>query len=268
MRTRFASLMSALLLCHTAAADDPALLHVTPALNAQISTPLANALSSALGRPVRLLDQPPPTAAGVRVLAEHDVRSEGQATAGLVALAPMVLVARSSLAVLEGAELVDILKSRSSDALRLAHDGPGSASEQCASLLAAQLGAGVIVVARAPLAAFEQNQADLACLSAAEAVPLARSGKVTAHVVAAEERLPALWDVATGPELGLALFTTTTWYGLYVATAAEASKAHAGLQAFLASEANLQAMAELGLSPFPMTHRSIDAHRAFADTTR
>jgi tripartite-type tricarboxylate transporter receptor subunit TctC len=198
-----------------------------------------------------------------------DAGATAEVPAGLFGTAPMVVISRVSLAVLDGAELIANAKAPTAG-LKLAHGAPGTPGAACAALLAEQLPGLVRVAVDDPdlVKALTDERADLACVDAAVAVPLARSGRVTAQIVASEDRLAALWDVSTGPELGLPLFTATAWFGVYVTPTLDVAKVHAGLQAFLANEAHLQQLADAGVTPFPLTHRTLDAHRALETSAR
>jgi hypothetical protein len=266
-------MLSALTLAQSGQAAETVGFQVPAALTSGVMPSLSRALAAALGADIL-------SAADVKAPAMISLR-QGKATdaggaapvgtglAGLFGTAPMVLVSRASLPILDAAELVAEAKKPGAS-LRLAVGAAGTPSAACAALVVEQLpGLKLVSGDVDTLKALTEERADLACVDALATVPLARAGRITAQIVASEDRLPALWDVSTGPELGLALFTATAWFGLYTTPMVDTAKVHAGLQAYLADDANVKQMSDAGVTPFPLTHRTLDAHRAIdADATR
>ena len=189
--------------------------------------------------------------------------------AGLIASAPMVLLGRASLAAHDAAELIAWMKATGS-AVRIGHGGGWSASHACALQIQELVGSKATLVAATPgttpLALLKTDNIDLLC----EAVPLAMSdittGAVTAYILASEERVGGLWDLQTADQAGLPLFSASVWLGLYAATADDAKRPslNAALQKVLSDDDLVQALTDAGWTLFPLTHRSVSAHAAYA----
>lgn len=181
--------------------------------------------------------------------------------AGLVVSAPMVLVGTRTLPAQDPAELVAWIKDKG-QAARVVEAGAWSASLECALQLEEVLETKVTLVEAAnaaeALGKLKSGAADLLCEAAPAVVAAVRAGDVVAHVLASDERLPALWDVPTADQAGLPLFTATAWLGLY-APAADLPAVSAMLQS-APEDRVVQALADLGWTLFAPTHRTSEQH--------
>jgi Tripartite tricarboxylate transporter family receptor len=188
---------------------------------------------------------------------------------GLVAAAPMVLLGRAALPALDAGDFIQWLR-REGSKVRIGYSGEfGSASLQCALQLEQLTGIKMTKVVGADKPALKMllaETADVVCDDAPSAIPEVLAGTVRAFAVASDERLPSLWDVPSADEAGLPMFAATAAFGLYapaVTSNEEVMRLNAALQKALANEALIAKFSDLGLSPFPMTHRSPDAQKAF-----
>jgi tripartite-type tricarboxylate transporter receptor subunit TctC len=189
--------------------------------------------------------------------------------AGLLANAPMVLLARPTLLLSEARDLTVWIKSVATT-IRFGHSGGWSASHECALQVRRLTGVQATLVpsanAERALASLKAGDIDLLCESAPAALPHIMAGDVTAVALASDERLPSLWDVPTADEVGLPLFSATAWLGLYTPAGTpgpSTDAVHRALQKVLADDAVLVMLSESGWTPFALPFRSRQAHAAF-----
>jgi hypothetical protein len=154
---------------------------------------------------------------------------------GLVAWSPTLLVANSTLAVRDVADLIGQLKAEP-ERYAYASAGKGTAPHFAAELF--KLNAGVQLLhlphpGAAP-AITDTVAGDAAVMfpSLLTAEPFIRSGKLRALAVAGPERVPNLPDVPTLEEAGVKGVDVTQWYGLF-APAGTPAAIVAGLSAAL-----------------------------------
>jgi tripartite-type tricarboxylate transporter receptor subunit TctC len=271
LRTVLASWLGICAFAGHAVSQSGTSLQVEPgALPKAVAEALARDLSAALGTPLAL-DQSggasaPPQA--YRVMGRRPTVDPQSAPAGLVASAPMVLIGRLSFPAMDGSALLDAASKMQT--ITVMSDGPGTASERCAEQLTQVLKVKVTLLPR-PTGimageALKAEKADLACVEAPVAIPLLQAGIVSGFAIAGDERVAAIWDVPAAAEIGMPLFTATAWYGLYVPKAVSAEMlrtVNTVLQKRLAADE--AALAEIGLTPFPPSHRAPDAHQALLD---
>jgi tripartite-type tricarboxylate transporter receptor subunit TctC len=248
-------------------------LQVEPgALPKAVAEALARDLSAALGTAL-VLDQSGGATASpqaYRVVGRRPTvdPQSAPAPAGLVASAPMVLIGRLSFPAMDGSALLEAASKMQT--ITVMSDGPGTASGRCAEQLTQVLKVKVTLLPR-PTGimageALKAEKADLACVEAPVAIPLLQAGIVSGFAIAGDERVAAIWDVPAAAEIGMPLFTATAWYGLYVPKAVSAEMlrtVNTVLQKRLAADE--AALAEIGLTPFPPSHRAPDAHQALLD---
>ncbi len=177
---------------------------------------------------------------------------------GLVVSAPMLLLGAKSLQAQDAGELVTWTKARGR-AVRMVHTGAWSASLECALQLQEILETRFTLVAAADLAdalgKLRMGAVDVMCEAVPSVIADVRSGDVIAYVLASDERLPALWDVATADQAGLPLFSATAWLGLYAATP-EPDAIRKAL-----TDDVVQKLADIGWTPFAPSHQTVEAHQ-------
>jgi tripartite-type tricarboxylate transporter receptor subunit TctC len=232
-------------------------------------TTLARALAEVRGNVVAREDVPhtgPPFGEVARILVGPNRSPGPERPAGLVEVAPVVVLGRPGLPVPEPSDLGRWLQ-RAGGAVRIAAWTPTEAAGATALADAANF---TPTFVRIPLGlqALEENRADLVCASAADALPLVQSGRCIAYAVAADERLVAMWDTPTAAEAGLPAFAVSTWSGLYLDATEDATGWNAALQAMLARPAILDHLAAAGHAPPPDPHRSPEAHAQLLTSTR
>ena len=94
-------------------------------------------------------------------------------------------------------------------------------------------------------------------------LPLVREGKLTALVVNGENRFPALPDVPTTREAGLANAEYPIWFGMFVPAKtprAIIEKLHQETQKALQAPKVKEKLAAMGLDPMVMTPQDLDAY--------
>jgi tripartite-type tricarboxylate transporter receptor subunit TctC len=91
-----------------------------------------------------------------------------------------------------------------------------------------------------------------------------KGGEVKAYAITSAERSPALPDLPTTSEGGMADFTISIWHGLYVPVGTPdevVQKLTAALQAALADPTVAERFAELGTTPVSKDLATPEAHR-------
>ncbi|HEY1090035.1 MAG TPA: tripartite tricarboxylate transporter substrate-binding protein [Burkholderiaceae bacterium] len=147
---------------------------------------------------------------------------EDFAIVGLVAEVPMTLIGRPGLPAANFAELRRWLKARAQKSrINLAHAGPGAASHLCGLLLQSMLKVEMHEVSYKGTAPAINDliagHVDLLCDQTSNTAGPIAAGRVKAYAVTTRERLklPALANLPTLAESGLAGFDVSIWHGLY-----------------------------------------------------
>jgi tripartite-type tricarboxylate transporter receptor subunit TctC len=106
------------------------------------------------------------------------------------------------------------------------------------------------------------GRVDFTCSSIAPAIPLIRSGKVTALAVTTPKRSPALPEVPTSLEAGYADSDYTFWLGVFVPAKTPreiVDRLHQEVQKVLQAPGMDQRLAQNGIDPMPITPQAFDA---------
>ena len=106
------------------------------------------------------------------------------------------------------------------------------------------------------------GRVDFTCSSIAPAIPLIRSGKVTALAVTTPKRSPALPDVPTSIEAGYANSDYTFWLGVFVPAKTPreiVDRLHQEVQKLLQAPGMDKRLAQNGIDPMPITPQAFDA---------
>jgi tripartite-type tricarboxylate transporter receptor subunit TctC len=177
----------------------------------------------------------------------------------LVFRTPLALVVNPDLPVKSVADLVALLKQKP-DAVNYAHGGPGSAIHLAAELFKTMTGTAMNGVAYrgAPLALNDvmANHVALMFADAGSVIGLIKSGKVRALGVSSLTRVPALPDVPTIAEAGVAGFDAVGWTMVSVPAATPpsiVSRLNAEINAVAATPEVRNVMISLGAIPAPAT---------------
>jgi tripartite-type tricarboxylate transporter receptor subunit TctC len=137
---------------------------------------------------------------------------------GMAATAPIVIVARKDFPAKDLNELVAYLKANAGK-INIAHAGVGSVSFTSCTVFTALLGirpAQVAYRGTGPaLTDMMAGQIDLMCDQIVNYVEQVRGGAIRAYAIASPERSPALPDVPTTTEGGLAAYQITAWSALF-----------------------------------------------------
>lgn len=188
---------------------------------------------------------------------------------GLVAVAPMVWMARADLpGVTDFASMIRFVRERG-QGVNLANAGLGSASQLCGTLLQASLGVAVTTVSfRGSGPIYPEilgGRIDLYCDQTSSALPQFGGGRIRPLAVATAARLAQLPEVPTAAEAGLPGFAVAIWHGVYApkgTPAAAAQRLNGALRAAMQDPVLLARLHELGVAAEPLERVTPEAHRA------
>lgn len=138
---------------------------------------------------------------------------------GIVAMAPVVLLAQNALPVTTAREAAALAKQQSGKReLMYGTFGPGSAPHLAGEMFAQAADAKMMPVpykgSAQLITALIGGEVALGVDTVSSAAPQARAGKVRALAVTGERRMPQLPDVPTFAEAGMADVSFVGWYGL------------------------------------------------------
>lgn len=187
---------------------------------------------------------------------------------GLINRGPMVLLTRQDFEAADAAALLARMKESGGE-VTVGHAGVGSNSHLCALLLQRALGTEFTLVAYKGTGPAMNDlmggQLDILCDQSTTAIPQITGGMVKGYAVSSAERLPALKDLPTLREAGLADFDFTIWHGLYAPAGTPGpvvAKLNAALRSALDDPALQARFAEVGTEVFPEDERAPAAHEA------
>lgn len=176
---------------------------------------------------------------------------------GLVTDVPMVIVARKDFEPTDFKGFIDYVKANG-DKLTLANAGIGAASHLCGMLLMQALETPLLTVpykgTGPAMTDLLGGQTDIMCDQTTNTTQQIKGGTIKAYAVTTPERLPLFPDLPTTTESGLKDFQVGIWHGIYTpkSTPAEVNeRLSKSLQAALADDGVIKAMAELGTAPVP-----------------
>ncbi|MDS9467115.1 tripartite tricarboxylate transporter substrate-binding protein [Paracoccus sp. MBLB3053] len=174
---------------------------------------------------------------------------------GLVTEVPMVLVARKDFEPADINGFKDYVKANA-DKLTLANAGIGAASHLCGMLLMQALETPMVTVpykgTGPAMTDLLGGQVDIMCDQTTNTTQQIQGGTIKPYAVTTPERLPLFPDLPTAKESGLESLEFAIWHGIYTpkGTPAEANeRLSKALQAALADEGVIKAMADLGTAP-------------------
>ncbi|MCC6776748.1 MAG: tripartite tricarboxylate transporter substrate binding protein BugD [Hyphomicrobiales bacterium] len=137
---------------------------------------------------------------------------------GLVAEAPMAIVARKDFPPTNLKELISYLQKQQ-DKITYANAGVGGASYLCGMLLGETIGVKFTNVpytgAGPALVGMLSGQTDIICDLTTGTTGYIQSGQLNGYALTARQRLKTLPELPTTAEAGLPGFEITVWYGLY-----------------------------------------------------
>jgi len=201
----------------------------------------------------------------------YDTRTAFE-TIGLINTGPMVLTSRKSLDVKDATSLIAWVKEQG-DKATVGHAGVASNSHLCSLLLMQVAGSKpALVPYRGTGPAMNDlvaGQIDLLCDQATTATPQVVAGTIKAYAVTSAERLPALPDVPSAKEAGLAGFDMVIWNGFYAPRGTPTpvlDTLHAALQKMVDDPKVIERFAQTGTVTFPKEQRSMEAHRKLLES--
>ena len=167
---------------------------------------------------------------------------------------PLVVVASPAFAPNTIQQLIALAKARPKE-INFGSSGNGSVSHLAIEILKSQAG---IDMTHVPYKGIAQmmtdiagNQVSLGTTAVASAVPQVKAGKLKALAVTSLKRSPALPDVPTMAESGLAGYEVSTWNGMMAPAGTPddiIAKVHADVLKVIASKAFVDQLPALGLS--------------------
>jgi tripartite-type tricarboxylate transporter receptor subunit TctC len=186
---------------------------------------------------------------------------------GLVTEVPMTIVGRKDLEPNTLQELVEYVKANG-ETVTYANAGVGAASHLCGLLFMTAIDAQATTVpydgTGPALTDLVGGQVDFMCDQTTNTTGQIKGGEVKAYAITSAERSPALPDLPTTSEGGMADFTISIWHGLYVPVGTPdevVQKLTAALQAALADPTVAERFAELGTTPVSKDLATPEAHR-------
>jgi tripartite-type tricarboxylate transporter receptor subunit TctC len=137
---------------------------------------------------------------------------------GLVADVPMTIVARRSFPSNTLKELIDYT-AKQGNKVTYAHAGVGSGSHICGVLFASETGAQPVTVpykgTGPAMIDLLGGQVDLMCDQTTNTTNQIKSGEIKAYAVTTAQRIPALANIPTVKEAGLANLELSIWHGIF-----------------------------------------------------
>ncbi|MDQ3560980.1 MAG: tripartite tricarboxylate transporter substrate-binding protein [Pseudomonadota bacterium] len=186
---------------------------------------------------------------------------------GLVTEVPMTIIARKDFEPGTLQELIDHVKANG-EQVTYANAGIGAASHLCGLLLQSAIGAKVTEVpyqgTGPALTDLVGGQVDFMCDQTTNTTGQIKAGEVKAYAITSKERNPALPDLPTAAEGGLADFELSIWHGLYVPAETPddvVAKLTAALQTALKDQNVIDRFAELGTTTVSDELATPEAHR-------
>ncbi len=177
----------------------------------------------------------------------------------MVAAIPFVIVGHPSVGVRTQAELIELAR-RSPGSLSIGHGGNGTAMHLTASLFEQMAGIRTVQVAyrgSGPVATdVLAGQIPLGVTDLPAALPHIRSGRMLAFAVTGGARVPALPDVPTVAEAGLAGYESVGWFGIVAPAGtpdAIVNRLNAAIVEALNDPATQTTIRNLGVEPAPST---------------
>lgn len=191
---------------------------------------------------------------------------------GLVTDVPMVVVARKDFEPADFKGFIEYVKANG-DKLTLANAGIGAASHLCGMLLMQALQTPLVTVpykgTGPAMTDLLGGQTDIMCDQTTNTTQQIKGGTIKAYAVTSPERLALFPDLPTAEESGLADFEIGIWHGIYTpkTTPAEVNeRLSKALQAALADDGVIKAMADLGTAPVPADEATPAALKEKLDT--
>jgi tripartite-type tricarboxylate transporter receptor subunit TctC len=186
-------------------------------------------------------------------------------TIGLINTAASTLAARSNLRPTNIAELVHWMKTPGQN-IKVAHAGVGSFGHMAGVLVAQEVGASVIQVpyrgAGPALNDLLAGEVDLSSISAVQAAPLIRTGKIKAYAIIGRSRFAGLPELPTMGEVGYKKLDLDFWHMLLAPAGTPGpivDRLNSALRHALADAKVKKIFAEGGMDLFPPAQETPEA---------
>jgi tripartite-type tricarboxylate transporter receptor subunit TctC len=188
---------------------------------------------------------------------------------GLVTDVPMTIVARKDFPAKDLKELLAYVKANK-DKVTYANAGVGSASHLCGMLFMSAIETELTTVPYKGTGPAMNDllggQVDFMCDQTTNTTGQIKGGKIKVYGVTTKTRVPALPEVPTLDEAGLAGFEVVVWHGLYAPKGTAKpiiDKLASALQVALKDPAVRQRFADLGTEPASQDRAQPEALRAY-----
>ncbi len=176
---------------------------------------------------------------------------------GLVTEVPMVMTARKDFEPADFPAFIEYVKANA-DQITMANAGIGAASHLCGMLFMSAIETSLVTVpykgTGPAMTDLLGGQVDIMCDQTTNTTQQIKGGTIRAYATTTPERLAIFPDVPTAKESGLPELDVSIWHGIYTpkGTPAEVNeRLSKSLQAALADEGVIKAMADLGTAPSP-----------------
>lgn len=176
---------------------------------------------------------------------------------GLVTEVPMVIVARKNFEPADFPGFVDYVK-KNAERITMANAGIGAASHLCGMLLMSAIETPLVTVpykgTGPAMTDLLGGQVDIMCDQTTNTSQQIKGGTIKPYAATTPERLEIFPDLPTVSEAGMPELEVAIWHGIYSpkGTPAEINeRLSTALQAALADEGVIKALADLGTAPSP-----------------
>lgn len=174
---------------------------------------------------------------------------------GLIADAPMMLLARKDLPPRDGAGLLTYVR-RNERSLAVAYGGPGGAGQLCGLMLEAALHVKLLWIPYTgtgpALNDLARGRADLLCDQTTNASRPLAAGAIKAYALTSQRRLELMPELPTTADLGIGTVQIVVWHALYAlkGTPPEVvERLSEALQSAIATPEFVAAMSSVGVIP-------------------
>lgn len=178
---------------------------------------------------------------------------------GLVTEVPMVMTARKDFEPADFPAFIEYVKANA-DTITMANAGIGAASHLCGMLFMSATETPLVTVpykgTGPAMTDLLGGQVDIMCDQTTNTTQQIKGGTIRAYASTTPERLAIFPDLPTAKEGGLPELDVSIWHGIYTpkGTPAEVNeRLSKSLQAALADDGVIKAMADLGTAPSPAT---------------
>lgn len=174
---------------------------------------------------------------------------------GLIADAPMMLLARQDFPVVDAGGLLAYIR-RHERSLAVAYGGPGGAGQLCGLMLEATLRVKLLWIPYTgtgpALNDLARGRADLLCDQTTNAMRPLDAGAIKAYALTSQQRLAIMPEMPTTADIGIGTVQIVVWHALYAVKGTPpevVEQLSAALQSAVATPEFVAAMTSVGVIP-------------------